>query len=338
MRSGKFAFSARTEDSTRFETNTLGIVAIGRNEGDRLRRCLASVPQEAPFIYVDSASTDDSVNLARSRGAEIVELDLNRPFTAARARNEGFERLVKLYPEISYIQFVDGDCEFEEGWLLAAHTFLEAQSEVAAVCGRRRERYPDASFYNKIFDEEWDTPIGKADACGGDVLMRVDALVAAGGFDPALIAGEEPELCARLRLLGYIVWRLDIPMTIHDAAMHRFSQWWRRTLRSGYGYAQVWHKTRRSQGGAVFARELKRAIFWVCFVPAAAILAAIVWGPSALLAAPLVWSAQLIRLSIHNGIIKGIHLLVGKFAETFGAVRYALAFGLGRKKTAIYYK
>lgn len=338
MTSDKFPFSASSANSTELEASALGIVAIGRNEGDRLRRCLASVPQAVPIVYVDSASTDDSVKVAQIRGAEIVELNLKRPFTAARARNEGFERLLQLHPKVRYIQFVDGDCEFEEGWLLRAHAFLEAQTKVAAVCGRRRERDPDASFYNRIFNEEWDTPIGRTDMCGGDVLMRADALTAAGGYDPALIAGEEPELCARMRQLGWVIWRLDFPMTIHDAAMHQFSQWWRRALRSGYGYAQVWHKTRRSPGGAVFKRELMRALLWVCAVPAAAIAASFVWGPVALLAAPLLWSAQLIRLSIRDGIMKGMHLLVGKVAETFGAARYALAVGLGRQKTPIYYK
>jgi glycosyltransferase involved in cell wall biosynthesis len=296
------------------------------------------VPKAVPVVYVDSASTDDSVKVAQIRGAEIVELDLKRPFTAARARNEGFERLLQTHPKIRYIQFVDGDCEFEEDWLLRAHAFLEGQPGVAAVCGRRRERDPDASFYNKIFNEEWDTPIGRAHSFGGDVLVRVNALTAVGGYDPALIAGEEPELCSRMRQLGWVVWRLDFPMTIHDAAMHRFSQWWRRALRSGYGYAQVWHKTHRSPGGALFKLELGRALVWVCVVPATAVALAFFWGPAALLAAPLLWAAQLIRLSIRDGLMKGLHLMVGKVAEALGAARYALAVGLGRQKTAIYYK
>ena len=52
----------------------LGIVIIGRNEGDRLIRCIASVGDEALVIYVDSGSTDESVAAARSRSS----LDFNK--------------------------------------------------------------------------------------------------------------------------------------------------------------------------------------------------------------------------------------------------------------------
>ena len=39
----------------------LGIVTIGRNEGERLRRCLSSVVGRGmPVVYVDSDSTDGS--------------------------------------------------------------------------------------------------------------------------------------------------------------------------------------------------------------------------------------------------------------------------------------
>src|SRR4051794_6544130 len=96
----------------------LGVIAIGRNEGERLRRCLESLSGLGlTIVYVDSSSEDGSVELARGLGAEVVELDLARPFTAARARNEGFERLGQIDPEVRFVQFVDGDCEVAGGWL-----------------------------------------------------------------------------------------------------------------------------------------------------------------------------------------------------------------------------
>ena len=56
--------------------STIGVVVIGRNEGERLRRCLESLgPHLAATVYVDSGSADGSVALARSLGAETVELD-----------------------------------------------------------------------------------------------------------------------------------------------------------------------------------------------------------------------------------------------------------------------
>lgn len=217
----------------------IGLIAIGRNEGDRLRRCLASVIGNVrQVVYVDSGSTDGSADIARTLGADVVDLDLSIPFTAARARNAGLERLLSLCPDLTYVQFVDGDCEVVAGWLEQAQAALAAHPDWAVVCGRRRERFPDQTLYNKLCDIEWDTPVGEAKACGGDALMRVAALQQVGGYNPTLIAGEEPELCVRLRQAGWKVHRLDSEMTLHDAQMTRFGQWWKRSLRAGHAFAE----------------------------------------------------------------------------------------------------
>lgn len=218
----------------------VGIVIIGRNEGERLRQCLYSVQEKTNrIVYVDSGSTDGSVELASSLSVEVVELDLSFPFTAARSRNAGFDRLLKVYPELEFVQFVDGDCEVVSGWLEIAYQALTNHPEIAVVCGRRRERFPDASIYNQLCDLEWNTPVGQTKACGGDAMMRVCAYRELEGFNSKLIAGEEPELCYRLRQQGWTIWRLDAEMTLHDAAMKTFAQWWKRNVRAGHAYAEV---------------------------------------------------------------------------------------------------
>lgn len=217
----------------------VGLVAIGRNEGERLQQCLRSVVGQVPHIvYVDSGSTDGSVALAQDLGVDVVELDLSIPFTAARARNAGFERLLQRYPHLEGVQFVDGDCEVVPGWLQRAWQELSSSPQQAVVCGRRRERFPERSLYNQLCDIEWNTPIGEASACGGDAMMRVSAFRSVGGFNSTLIAGEEPELCVRLRQRGWKIARLDAEMTRHDAQMMQFGQWWRRSLRAGHAYAE----------------------------------------------------------------------------------------------------
>ena len=222
--------------------STIGIVAIGRNEGPRLPACLQSaLGASGAVVYVDSGSTDTSVQLARDLGAAVVELDLSIPFTAARARNEGFSQLLKLAPDTAFVQFVDGDCEIAAGWLKAAADTLAADNRLAVVCGRRRERSPEASLYNKLVDIEWNTPVGPAKSCGGDAMFRVAAFREAGGFDAAIIAGEEPELCFRLRQKEWTIQRIDHEMTLHDAAMTSFVQWWKRNVRAGHAYAQGAH-------------------------------------------------------------------------------------------------
>ncbi|MCC5870161.1 MAG: glycosyltransferase, partial [Gammaproteobacteria bacterium] len=220
----------------------VGVVAIGRNEGERLRICLQSLraPDGSPMpvVYVDSGSSDDSVALARALGVEVVQLDMSIAFTAARARNAGVERLRELLPQAKYVQFIDGDCELDSSWLEPALAFLEAHQEFAVVCGRRRERYPERSIYNLLCDFDWDGPCGEVAACGGDSLVRLPALQTVGGFRASLIAGEEPELCVRLRRAGWKIMRLDREMCLHDAAMYRFSQWWKRSSRAGHAYAE----------------------------------------------------------------------------------------------------
>jgi glycosyltransferase involved in cell wall biosynthesis len=316
----------------------IGIVAIGRNEGERLLRCLASVDAPGvPVVYVDSGSTDGSSAAARALGAQVVDLDMARPFTAARARNAGLEAIMARRPDLEFVQFVDGDCEFERGWLAAATDFLDRRAEVAVVCGRRRERFPEASFYNRICDAEWNTPIGEARACGGDALMRASVILAAGGFDADLPAGEEPELCHRLRRQGWQVWRIDAPMTIHDAAMHRFRQWWLRAVRSGLGYAQAWRAT-RGRPRPLYRRECLRALAWTGGVVALAVAAALVWGWPALLIAPLAWGMQFLRLASRHGAREAALLLLGKWAETIGIATYIRRAVAGRSGGTIFYK
>ena len=220
----------------------LGVVAIGRNEGDRLIRCLDSLkkhlPPTVPIVYVDSGSTDESVAAARARDVSVVELDMSIPFTGARARNEGFNHLIQTHPQTQYVQFIDGDCELLPDWIKSATATLNESPELAIVFGRLRERFPEASPYNQLADMEWDVPVGEAKACGGISLMRVAPVEAVGGFNEAMICGEEPELCIRLRQAGWKLRRIDADMAVHDMDMHRFGQWWKRSVRGGWAVAE----------------------------------------------------------------------------------------------------
>lgn len=309
----------------------VAFVVIGRNEGNRLRNSLNSVRAiSEQLIYADSASSDGSPDLARSLGAVVAELS-SPPLNAAHGRSAGATAAIEHFPHCQFIQFLDGDCEIDADWPRRAADFLEANADVAVVCGRRYEARPHASFYNLLADVEWNTPVGEAEACGGDSMMRVQALQAAGGFNINLMAGEEPELCGRIRALGWRVWRLDCPMTRHDLNMTRFSQWWRRTVRSGFGYAQVWHLSRRA-GRPSPASQLRSALFWVLVVPlAAATLALLFQRWEILFAVPLAYALQIGRMarkrpgSIAFKWRSGLLMMIGKVAELTGAGRYVLS-------------
>lgn len=326
-------------------TQPPGIVVIGRNEGQRLADCLQSALAQSPWvIYVDSGSTDDSLAIAKDLGADIVVLDPMLPFTAARARNAGLERLLELHPVASTVQFVDGDCQLEKGWCDRAVALLEAQSDIAVVCGRRRERYPEASLYNRLCDLEWDTPIGEAQACGGDALMRIAALRQVNGYNPQLIAGEEPELCLRLRHKGWRIWRMDATMTWHDARMLHWTQWWRRAVRGGHAYAEVsW--MHRQDPERFWMRESRRIWGWGLILPLVGLggmLGTHGWSLCLGLAYPLlmvkIYRQTRDRFGHRSALYYGIFCTLGKWPELLGQLQFHRNRLLGRRSSLIEYK
>lgn len=327
----------------------IGVVAIGRNEGDRLVRCLksliAQMPADVTIVYVDSGSTDDSVAFAQSIGVKVVNLDLSVPFTMARGRNAGFRYLTEHFPELQYVQFIDGDCELVQGWVEAAIATLDHHAEFAIVCGRRRERFPEHSVYNQLADLEWNTPIGEAEACGGDALMRVKAIQEVGGYNETLIAGEEPEMCVRLRQHGWKIQRIDVDMTLHDAAMTQFGQWWRRSIRGGWAMA-AWSDLHGAPPERFMVRENRKHWGWVLELPLFAIGGASFTSGLSLLAflgyPLLLW--RIYRYRIDQGDSPAAARLyarfcvLGKIPESIGRIRYWLTKWRGQRATLIEYK
>jgi glycosyltransferase involved in cell wall biosynthesis len=241
----------------------IGLVLIGRNEGERLKASLKSCSGKGnAVVYVDSGSTDGSVEYAKSNGADVVDLDLSIPFTAARARNAGFERLLQRQPDLKYVHFIDGDCILQQGWLKTAEQFMENHPDVAVVCGIRRELYPEKSLYNWMCDLEWNQPAGETSACGGDAMFRVAPFRSMSGYNASLLCGEEPELCLRLRKRNWRIWRLADTMTMHDAAILSFSQYWKRAVRSGYGNSMLALVNWR-EGASGWIKDTMRPLLYV---------------------------------------------------------------------------
>lgn len=309
--------------------NQVGAVVIGRNEGERLRICLSALRGSLPnIVYVDSGSTDGSVEMACALGVDVVPLDMSIPFTAARARNAGFKRLMSAYPAIELVQFVDGDCEMSEDWLRTSVQFLDAHPDVACVCGRLRERFPERSVYNRLCDFEWNRPAGQVDACGGIAMMRTDMVAAAGLFREDMVAGEEPELCHRIRAHGWKIWRLPNEMALHDAAMLRFGQWWKRSKRTGFGNAQsMWLLRGRAERHLVL--QTVRAWLWAGALPLSIALLSIGlsgWFAWMVLLYPLqvLRIASTIKTDWRFAFERAFFLVLGKFAELRGHIQFLM--------------
>ena len=337
----------------------MAFVAIGRNEGERLKRCLTSLRRVSErLVYVDSGSTDDSVEFATGLGVEVVDLDTSSGFSMARGRNAGWRRVLELHPDTEFIHFIDGDCELVEGWLARALSFAIERPDVAAFCGRRRERFPEVSVYNFLCEIEWNTPPGEAMASGGDVLMRVAPFASVGGFNESLIAFEEPELCRRLRNAGWKIWRIDADTTLHDAAITRFSQWWTRHERAGYGAAVVTALCAGegdAAGASYFGGYLRSSRIWLLSVSVtlfagvpAAWLAIGPVGASGLLVALIgliLFQSLRIALGVRSRtpdckvcLAYGIFTMIAKFPQALGQIRYLQDKARGAKAALIEYK
>lgn len=324
---------ATAESSTETGTKTckVGVVVIGRNEGERLRRCLQSIAGSlSRVVYVDSGSTDESVALARAMGVDVVELDLSVAFTAARARNAGFARLTQNDDAIEYVQFVDGDCEMAGEWLADAAAAIEQSRDVAIVCGRLRERFPEQSVYNRICAIEWNGPVGEIAACGGIFMIRAGEFKKVGGFNPSIIAAEDDDLCLRVRGNGGKVVRIDRPMAWHDAAMTRVSQWWKRAVRCGFAFAQI--SSLHGKGPfRHFVRETRSTWLWGVLIPVVFVVLAVPTRGWALLAFPVLYLFAAFRIARNERFrdlspgMRGVyaaHCLASKFPQVVGQVKF----------------
>ncbi|MGH1485110.1 MAG: glycosyltransferase family 2 protein [Cellvibrionaceae bacterium] len=325
--------------------SAIGVVIIGRNEGERLKNCIRSLSNiDVKIVYVDSNSSDDSVDYVKQQGFDVVELDMSIPFSAARARNEGYRYLLSKYDDIDYLQFVDGDCEVCEGWISSAKQHLLSNLELASVCGRRKERFPERTLYNKLCDIEWNTPVGPARSTGGDFMCRKQALLDVDGFNPQVIAGEEPEMCFRMRQKGWSLERLDAEMTLHDANMTSLGQWWKRCERSGHAYAQGFFM--HGNGAEKYCRaDVMRILLWSLGVPVFIVFCAIVFSPWLLLlflVFPLkiaqIAKTQVKYFGFGVGLAYSASLIFCKFPQLKGLMSFLFKQLTGRRFQIIEYK
>jgi len=312
---------------------TVSVVIIGRNEGVRLVRCFDSIPGGHEVIYVDSSSTDSSVATAAARGALVIALNTDHP-TAAKARNAGWKAA-----QGEWVLFLDGDTLLHPEFVPVATQ--AASKSNAAVWGHRREIFPNVNVFHRVLDLDWVYAPGLTDFCGGDALMRRSALEAVGGFDENLIAGEEPELCARLREHGYTILHIDAPMTSHDMAITRWSQYWRRATRAGYAYAQMSRKTRNNAVRLWSAEARGNATRALALLTLAALALPVPQFGLPILAALALRSAWRARWKTHDRrslLCYGVHSHLQQIPIFAGQISFWFDVAQNRRRGLIEYK
>jgi hypothetical protein len=173
-------------------------------------------------------------------------------------------------------------------------------------------------------------------------MIRAGALDTVSGYRDDLIAGEEPELGIRLRARGWQIWRLDAEMTIHDAAITRLGQWWRRHVRSGYAFAEGAHL----HGAAPerhWVKEANRALIWGVALPLFCLLAtaiALPWGALTWLLYPLQMARLFVRgrRKFRDRALLAVFQVLMRFPEGKGYLTFAFRRALNRRTTVIEYK
>lgn len=317
----------------------LAVVVIGRNEGKDLTRCLRASTAESPLtVYADSGSSDGSMEIAERLGATALGLSRSAPFTAARGRNEGFKRAIQIAPHTKFVQFVDGDCELQPGWMKTAREFLQANPSAGIVCGQLRERFPERSIYNRLCEAEWKRPPGEILACGGIFMTRASVFESVGGFNGTIAAGEEYDLCLRLRRTGWTVWRSAESMAIHDAGLHALTDWWRRMMRTG-GVAAEGAIRYQGEDAAPHLIKCLSTSAWVLSIPACLLVASLVDARALLflIVFPLriiSWLAKGYPATYQYDVSGAVLLLFGTIAEFQGIVSgisRALTLALAKK-------
>jgi GT2 family glycosyltransferase len=325
----------------------VAIVAIGRNEGERLKSCLESIIEEGRIVvYVDSGSTDGSAKCARSMGCYVVELDETRPYSAARARNEGFACVMKLDPKVPFVQFLDGDCEMEAGWLEVGVAALTLQTEVGVVRGIVHEVKPDASVYNKLCELEWQQTPGIILASGGRFMIRSSTFTEVGGFREEVIAAEDDEFCVRVRRLGWKIMMVNSDMAHHDADMKHFFEWWLRMYRAGFAYGQV-AALHGKTDDRYFVDDCRRIWIWGLFLPVTLLALApfTMWVSAAILFG--LYAVQFDKIYIrgrkrgwkrHDARLYAFFTVIAKFPMLEGLIAYHRRKWSGYRPTIIEYK
>lgn len=195
----------------------VSIVVIGRNESNNLPATFDAIrdmdyPQyKLEVIYVDTASTDNSVVIAQGNAHKVFVENFEWP-TSGLARNKG---LLEASHEI--IHFVDGDIAITKDYLKHAVDRI-MQPDVDAVTGYFVEKRPD-KFFNKIMDIRRDGINHQERFCestnGGGTYLK-SKLMQVDGYDERILKGQESELGIRFRKKGLQILFIDQVQGVHN--------------------------------------------------------------------------------------------------------------------------
>ncbi len=197
----------------------LSVILISRNQEWNIARLVESVLRERDLlgsmdiILVDSASNDQTIEIAARYPITVYKLNPDQRLSAAAGRYVGYN-----HTSGDLVLFLDGDMELCQGWLTQALKVIRSQPEVAVVCGQVVDRPKDYTPQENECTHDAMRNSGGATCVlhgGGASLYRRSVLDKVGTFNPWLYSDEEPELCLRIRHAGYQILRLPRTIAFH---------------------------------------------------------------------------------------------------------------------------
>jgi len=239
---------------------SLAIVIIGKNEQLHIKKCLRSVIsaskrlQDVEIVYVDSASTDRTIEIAASFPIKIIQLKPEWKLTSAAGRYLGY-----LNTTSKHILFVDGDTLLYKHWPEQAVQFLEDHPKAGGVAGILHEIFtaPDGSIQSlKKNRYKQKTGLILTKVFGGTACYKREAMLKAGSFNPHIRATPELELALRIRQKGYNLYKINKQMAITYAPLREtFTEIIRRSNSNLYAVGNTLRYCKKNELGGQYVKE-----------------------------------------------------------------------------------
>jgi glycosyltransferase involved in cell wall biosynthesis len=217
----------------------VSVVIIGKDEEQNLGACIRSVrameypAERLEIIYVDTGSSDRSVEIAR--GMQVIAVEEKSPFPSpGLARNRGMREA-----RHDIIHFIDGDMTIARDYLKEAVRLLDT-GDIVCVIGDVRERNSEKSFLARVLNYPWSSrEAGFVDAPGGGGTFKKVALQTVGGYNPLILKGQETELGYRIHERGYKIYKIEHLMAVHNYGIARLYDLLSRSYRMGASYGMI---------------------------------------------------------------------------------------------------
>lgn len=296
----------------------LSIVIIGRNEEQFIERGIESTINvrsrisDTEIIFVDSASTDQSVALASRFPITILQLKPDWPLSVAAGRYTGYR-----WSGGEYIFFLDGDAEVDSNWLADAVRFLDDNPVYAGVAGVLDEEYITPAGVRtggatNVFGQDLSRSVIDSKVLGGIALFRRSVLEEVGTVNPHLPTAEDHELCLRIRRAGWKVARIKGRMAIkYTEDRQTLYEVLRRARTRMYNYGAVLKYCQQYGAGWQYCIDtipylLSFAIFLLCLTIA---LPLAVWTDKVIWYVGFV-AVTFLAVAIKKGSLKGAILSI----------------------------